>query len=293
MRWALARRTIRAAVVVALLATTSPASIKAEELIADDSAASVSGNWLTTDTTPGFLNTGYKYRVAGDGSSQVRWSFPASAPAGSYEVFARWTSGPNRATNAPYTVAHAGGTATVPANQQQNGGGWRSLGTFRFEPGRDHSVALSDKADGVVVADGVRWLTAGTPRRRRLQRQPRPLHQRRRQLSPPRQPSRRPGRGAGTGSRRATIRGFSPRRVSASIVTRCGTSSSAAAGCARSAIPVSRDFLFTRLHHPVVPARGDAAVRRSGRRHAQPARRRTAAIHAHQRQLAARRRIRH
>ena len=41
-----------------------------------------------------------KTRVAGDGSSSLSWPFPSNTPAGSYEVFARWTSGANRASNA-------------------------------------------------------------------------------------------------------------------------------------------------------------------------------------------------
>jgi hypothetical protein len=163
MRWPLARLQLRAAIAVLLLVSALPAPLRAEELVADDTSASVTGAWQTADTTPGFLNAGYKFRVAGDGSSRVRWAFPSAGAAGSYEVFARWTSGPNRASNAPYTVTHAGGTTTVPANQTVNGGVWRSLGTFRFEPGRDHGVTLSDNANGVVVADGVRWLSSGSP----------------------------------------------------------------------------------------------------------------------------------
>ena len=43
-------------------------------------------------------------------------------------------------------------------NQKSNGGSWQPLGAFDFVPGKGHAVTLSDKADGVVVADAVRFV---------------------------------------------------------------------------------------------------------------------------------------
>jgi N-acetylmuramoyl-L-alanine amidase len=39
-----------------------------------------------------------------------------------------------------------------------NGGGWQSLGTFDFQPDKAQGVTLTDKADGVVVADAIRFV---------------------------------------------------------------------------------------------------------------------------------------
>src|SRR5262249_1154098 len=91
----------------ALLLIASPLATPsfADDLIADDASANVTGAWQPATTTPGFYGDGYRYHVAGDGSNRVRWAF--SGAAGSYEVFARWTSGPNRASNATYVVTHA------------------------------------------------------------------------------------------------------------------------------------------------------------------------------------------
>ncbi|HEY0582239.1 MAG TPA: hypothetical protein VGE94_08645, partial [Chloroflexota bacterium] len=132
----------------------------ADDLVVDDATASVQvkGTWATSTTTPGFVGTGYHYRVAGDGSSTVRWPWPSSSPAGSYEVFARWTSGPNRASNATYLIAHTAGAARVSVDQRSNGGAWQSLGTFAFSAAVDQGVTLSDKADGIVVADALRFV---------------------------------------------------------------------------------------------------------------------------------------
>jgi N-acetylmuramoyl-L-alanine amidase len=132
----------------------------ADELVVDntDPSVQIKGNWTTTTTTQGFYGSNYAFRTAGDGSSTAVWPFPSRAAAGKYEVFARWSSGPNRATDATYQVAYNGGTSPVKVNQQNNGGNWQSLGSFDFQPGKSQGVTLTDKATGVVVADAIRFV---------------------------------------------------------------------------------------------------------------------------------------
>jgi len=148
-------------VAFALLLSTLPLATPslAAELVVDnsDAAVSVKGKWTTSNTTAGFLGADYLYRTPGDGSSSVSWPFPAG-PAGRYEVFARWTAGPNRATNANYQVNSNAGTVSVAVNQKSNGGAWQSLGSFDFQPGKSQGVVVTDKADGVVVADAIRFV---------------------------------------------------------------------------------------------------------------------------------------
>src|SRR5687768_687089 len=100
-------------VAVAVLVAT-PGAAGAEELIVDNTAAQVQikGRWDATKTTGGFVGDDYLFRVAGEGAHTVTWPFPAGA-AGRYEVFARWSGGPNRATNATYQVFSNAGTANV------------------------------------------------------------------------------------------------------------------------------------------------------------------------------------
>src|SRR5438552_5664297 len=146
---------------VMLLVSLAPPAL-ADEIVVDDASVGVviKGEWAQSASTAGFLGSGYRYRSAGDGSGTVTWPLPASAVAGTYEVSARWTSGPNRASNAPYVVTHAAGSTSVSVDQRTNGGEWQSLGTFSFRPGSDEHVTLSDKADGIVIADAVRWVAA-------------------------------------------------------------------------------------------------------------------------------------
>ena len=52
---------------------------------------------------------------------RVRWT-PDLGASGPYDVYAHWTAAANRATNAPYTINHAGGSTVVRVDQQVNGG---------------------------------------------------------------------------------------------------------------------------------------------------------------------------
>jgi hypothetical protein len=155
-------RVVWRAVVAAMLVmvTLSPGRVGAEEIIVDNNApfVQVVGPWVSTALTDGFTGADYLFRTASTGAGTVFWPFPASSPPGRYEVYARWTSGPNRATNALYWVSSTSGTVEVSHNQQTNGGTWQPLGTFEFQVGKNHGVTLSDRSNGVVVADAIRWL---------------------------------------------------------------------------------------------------------------------------------------
>jgi N-acetylmuramoyl-L-alanine amidase len=148
-------------VALALLLASVPfaGTASAAELIVDnsDGVVGVKGKWTSTSTTDGFYGSDYLFRTPGDGSSSVTWPFPNGA-AGRYEVFARWSAGPNRATNATYRVNSNAGGADVSVNQKTNGGSWQSLGSFDFQPGKGQTVVLTDKADGVVAADAIRFV---------------------------------------------------------------------------------------------------------------------------------------
>ncbi len=88
---------------------------------------------------------------------------PTIPSAGSYKVYARWTAHPNRASNAQYTVTHAGGDTPVTVDQVQNNGQWVLLGTYSMAPGSGHKVSLTDQANGFVIADAIRLIEASAP----------------------------------------------------------------------------------------------------------------------------------
>ncbi len=83
-----------------------------------------------------------------------------NAPAGQYEVYAKWTANSNRATNATYTVNHVQGSTQVPVNQQANGGAFNLLGTFNLNG--TSTVTLNDQANGYVIADAIQLIALTT-----------------------------------------------------------------------------------------------------------------------------------
>ncbi len=110
--------------------------------------------WVSSQSPTNFYGKDFLYRPAGDGSISVKWA--AYLPAeGIFNVYAWWISDSNRPTNAPYTINHLNGATKLLVNQQQNGGKWNRLGTFRFSKDLPAEVILSNDANGYVVADGI------------------------------------------------------------------------------------------------------------------------------------------
>jgi len=98
--------------------------------------------------------------MASPGAPPNTATWTPNVPAtGTYQVYARWTANPNRATDAKYTVVHAGGSTLHTVNQQANGGAWNLLGTYTLNPGTAHKVFLTDQANGYVIADAIRLVS--------------------------------------------------------------------------------------------------------------------------------------
>jgi hypothetical protein len=112
--------------------------------------------WGTSTYVPGYYGANYNYHTTGVGTDTFTWT-PNIPTAGSYKVYAWWTTYTNRATNAPYTIYYNGGSQEVRVNQQTNGGQWNLLGTYDFAAGTSGYVVLSDDADGIVIADAIKF----------------------------------------------------------------------------------------------------------------------------------------
>jgi len=118
------------------------------------------GTWGESHSAQGFHDWNYAFAMQGDGSRVATWDINVSKD-GSYEVFAKWTSHSSRASNAPYTINAYGSNEVVEVNQRENGGEWVSLGEHDFLRGGDHSVKLSNYANGIVIADAVKLVYRG------------------------------------------------------------------------------------------------------------------------------------
>jgi hypothetical protein len=125
---------------------------------ADSGSVAVAGSWVASSATAGYYGADYLHdNNTGKGAAKYVQFTPDLPAGGSYQVFARWTSGTNRASNVPIDITHAGGTATVQADQRSNGGQWVLLGTYGFHPGTAGTVRVGTAGtNGYVIADSVR-----------------------------------------------------------------------------------------------------------------------------------------
>lgn len=93
-------------------------------------------------------------------SSYAAW-YGTSPQEGERAVYVSYKSYPNSATDATYTVNHAGGASKVVVNQQMGGGTWVYIGSYTFpeHEGKLPLVTLSNVSadeDAVVSADAVK-----------------------------------------------------------------------------------------------------------------------------------------
>ena len=113
------------------------------------------GGWHS-DTEPrsGNYAQGCFWTEAGDGSSTAIWRTD-NPRLGTYKIYVYYgqPSVGRLATNAPFTVVTDEGSKTVRIDFTKEAGEWHLLGTFH----NPRYVSLSNAADGVVVADAVRF----------------------------------------------------------------------------------------------------------------------------------------
>ncbi len=124
----------------------------------DDAQASVSGHWQHSTSQSPFVGDSYLHdRNEAKGQNTIRFT-PDLPKEGQYDVFMYWIKHPNRATNVPIEIVHAGGTAKLSINERSQGG-WVKVFSGHFKAGRAGNLLIrTDGTDGYVVADAVRWV---------------------------------------------------------------------------------------------------------------------------------------
>jgi len=121
-------------------------------------AVTITGNWNTSTSSPGYQGAHYLHDGNADKGAKSVLFRPNLATAGNYTVAIAYRAFTNRATNVPVTITHAGGTANLTVNQTLEAGAWLDLGTFAFNAGTHGTLLLSNTGTGnFVIADAVRW----------------------------------------------------------------------------------------------------------------------------------------
>ncbi len=141
---------------------TSPGS-SAPEFIGrwDQYPDPIPGNpYYTMRVADWFGMFAYAYAAPGTGESKVIYRPTIGVP-GYYQVF-EWhcwheSAIDDEATNVPYTIKYRNGQKSGMINQKKDHGRWNSLGLYYFEAGTSGYVELTNQADGVVIADAVKF----------------------------------------------------------------------------------------------------------------------------------------
>jgi uncharacterized lipoprotein YddW (UPF0748 family) len=151
---------------ICVLVFVSALSAMGETIIIDNNSGDflTSGSW-STGTYAGYHVTNYRYAitVTGSATAEAGW-FPTFESAGTYEVAIWYVQGTNRPTDAPFTITHSSGSATVYVDQTTNGSQWFVLGSYTF-PATGGSVVVSNISStpgNAVMADAVRFVRSGT-----------------------------------------------------------------------------------------------------------------------------------
>ena len=139
----------------------------ATAVIVDNGGAGTSftGSWAASPVA-GFYGTQPLFASAVAGSTPTAtYTFTPDLPArGNYDVYMRWTTNSNRATDTPVDLVFPDGQRTVTVNQELNNGVWMLLSNITAEAGTTASVTIRNNgANGNVVADAVQFVPRHAP----------------------------------------------------------------------------------------------------------------------------------
>ncbi|NUT33989.1 MAG: DNRLRE domain-containing protein [Hamadaea sp.] len=117
--------------------------------------------WTASSTGTGYQGHNYYTHAPGSGGNTFQWVSPKINELGEYEIWVRYPAVQGAATNATFSVKVGQQVTNVTVDQTQRAGEWVSLGKYLLQAENQTYTAwvtLSDNANGVVVADGIRFL---------------------------------------------------------------------------------------------------------------------------------------
>ncbi|RLC77033.1 MAG: hypothetical protein DRI81_09265 [Chloroflexi bacterium] len=121
---------------------------------------SETGAWTTVSGT-GYNSSDYRQTEIITSGTPATAVWTATLPSdGEYAVYVWYRPGADRASDARYTVHHAGGETTVVVDQRYHGITWHHVGDYGFRGGEVATVTLSNlssQTGNVVVADAIRF----------------------------------------------------------------------------------------------------------------------------------------
>ncbi|WP_114751625.1 FAD-dependent oxidoreductase [Pleomorphovibrio marinus] len=114
------------------------------------------GDWHEEETVhTGRFEMNFRYNPKGQ-QGEFFYS-PYFFKPGSYKVYIWYPSSMEYESKVPVTIHHANGESQLEVNQQENGGQWKELGTYKFEEGYQRALTIKGEMDQYVIADAVKF----------------------------------------------------------------------------------------------------------------------------------------
>jgi hypothetical protein len=136
----------------------SPTGPRPTGLVTDDAHATLTGEWSASHVQQPFIGSGYLHDGnAEKGKRSARFEVAIPKP-GRYEVRIAYTANPNRATNVPVAVEHAGGRSVVKINQRLDPPIeklFAPVGVYEFTGSKAVVEISNADTDGFVIVDAV------------------------------------------------------------------------------------------------------------------------------------------
>jgi len=148
-----------------LISAPAILTVRVADLIIDNTAATLIGNWLLDPTAPGRFGVDVRWRTPEPIEAGAQF-IPTLPRAAVYEVYEWHPTAASQASTVLHEVVWSGGTSFVEVNQATNGGQWNLLGAYAFARGAAGHVRITDRVsnpDHVVVADAIRFVHVPSP----------------------------------------------------------------------------------------------------------------------------------
>jgi len=123
---------------------------------------SITSNWKVDSSGTGFFGRNFLYASPGSNAGDAVFATDIIEK-GNYDVYAWWPSNTNNDYDAKITIKTGNNYTSIQKSQKINGGQWNFIKNVNLDSSGKITVAVSDTANGTVIADAFKIIYKGLP----------------------------------------------------------------------------------------------------------------------------------
>ncbi len=131
-----------------------------KRIIIDNQNATTNTNWDSTQFSVNFYGNNFYYANTGLGEKEIIYE-TEKVERGIYDVYSWWIANNENSTNTKFNITTNESKWISEQSQLVNGGQWNLLSTIQLNDSSKISVAITNNANGTVIADAVRIIYRG------------------------------------------------------------------------------------------------------------------------------------